>query len=162
MGPRLVRGQGYLVLGPIDRAPGFAQVLAKAREATLWITHRQGASLPDSGEILRVTTLDGAPGTVDPRRVMDLRAAVARFLDARGPGTIVLDCLDVLGAHGGPERVVRALEDLHEEVALRGAVLAVFADPETANPRMLAWLEREFEIFPRAADPRGDEARLLA
>lgn len=157
-----MRGQGYLSLGPADRAHGFAHAALQAREATLWITQRAEASLPDAGEVLRVTTTRAPLGTMDPRRAKDLRAAVAAFLDRRGPGTIVIDCLETLVAHSDAERVVRALEDLHEEIATRGAVLAVFADPETTSPQLVAMLEREFEALPRRADPRADEAPLLA
>lgn len=64
---------------------------------------------------------------------------------------IVVDCASALSLQNGIERAVRALQDLHEEVASREAILVVVLDPRAANPRMLAWLEREFESIPGTA-----------
>jgi len=137
------------------------QAVAGGGEPVLWITDRGDAAVPDRGDVLRITTFSGNPRTLDPKRVHELRAAVAAFLDERGSGTVVLDCADLLALHNGVERVVRALDDLHEEVATRAAVLAVFLDPRGSNPRLLAWLEREFDAMPRAALETDAEARLL-
>jgi hypothetical protein len=62
-----------------------------------------------------------------------------------------MDCVDLLTLHNGVERVVRAIEDLHDDVTTKGGILIVFADPQTANPRLVAWLERELDEFPSRA-----------
>lgn len=101
-------------------------------------------------------------GTADPRRLQDLRAAATTFFDERGPETLVLDCIEALVLHSGVERVLRFVEDLHEETAMRNGVLVVFVDPRWTNPRMIAWLDRELDPFPRDAAPAGVEDRLVA
>lgn len=115
----------------------------------MWITHRQPPSDLGNGETLRVTTLSGTGRTIDPKRLSDLRDAATEFLQ-RGEGTVVLDCLDYLVLHNGPERVARALADVHDQVAVLGGVLVVFVDRRTAGPRLAAWLAREFDPLPRA------------
>lgn len=82
----------------------------------------------------------------------DLRAAARSFLQAHPGGVVFLDCLDCLALHNGVERVVRTIGDLHEDVLTEDAVLVVFIDPTTANPRLVAWLERELDGFPTAAE----------
>ena len=74
----------------------------------------------------------------------------------------MVDCLDPLVVHSGVERVLRFVDDLHEETATRNAILVVFADPRSTNPRMIAWLERELDPFPRTASPPPVEQRLVA
>lgn len=107
-----------------------------------------------------MTTVRGEIGTADPRRLQDIRSTATTFFDERGPGTIVVDCLGSLVLHSGIERVLRFVDDLHEEVAMRDGVLVVFLDPRSVNPRMIAWLERELDPFPR--DASAVEDRLIA
>ena len=111
--------------------------------------------------MLRVTQLGGI-GTADPRRLQDLRAAATTFFDERGPGALVVDCLEPLILHSGVERVLRWIDDLHEETALRDAFLIVFADPRGMNRRMIAWLERELDPLPRDEPRAGIEDHLVA
>ncbi len=139
----------------------FVRVLAGAHTPFLWITSVGTGPVPDGGEVLRVTTVNGRLGTADPRRLQDLRTAVTTFFDEHGPGAVVLDCLETLVVHSGIERVVRLVDDLHEETAMRNAVFVVFADPGSLNPRMVAWLERELDAFPSTAVPPGVEDRLV-
>ena len=162
MGPSLKRGLGYLALDPEDTAVSFVRVLAEARTPFLWITARRLPAPPDGGDVLRVTTLSGAMGTADPRRLQDLRTAATTFFDERGPGALVVDCLDPLVVHSGVERVLRFVDDLHEETATRNALLVVFANPRRTNPRMIAWLERELDPFPRTASVPHPEQPVVA
>lgn len=161
MRPRLIRGLGYLARGPED-AIAFLRSIGATGEASLWITSRADPAAPPGGEVLRVTTLNGGPWTIDPKRLQDLRAGTSAFLDEHASGTVVVDCVDMLTLHNGVERTVRALEDLHEEVATRDAVLVVFVDPRTASPRMVAWLERELDALPESAAPAEPPRGLLA
>ena len=98
--------------------------------------------------MLRVTALAGDPGTVDPKRLADIRAAATAFLDREGGGLVVIDCLEYLALHNGPERVARALADVHDDVTVRGGALVVFVDDRVANPRLVAWLARELDPLP--------------
>src|SRR5881296_793403 len=86
MGPLLERGLGYLALDPAETAVSFVRVLAESHTPFLWITSRSVSAPPDGGDLIRVTTLAGAMGTADPRRLQDLRAAATTFFDERGPG----------------------------------------------------------------------------
>ncbi len=119
----------------------------------LWITQRSAAPPPEIGEILRVTTVGGHPGTVDPKRLAELRADAVSFLEKEGGGLIVLDCLEYLVLHNGADRVARALADVHDDVTIHGGSLVVFVDANTANPRLVAWLAREFDPLPSMAAP---------
>ena len=138
------------------------RVLSEAHTPFLWITARPVSAPPDGGDLIRVTTLAGAMGTADPRRLQDLRAAATTFFDERGPGALVVDCLDPLVVHSGVERVLRFIDDLHEETATRNAILVVFADRRGTNPRMIARLERELDPFPRTASAPRVEPGLIA
>ena len=100
-------------------------------------------------------------GTIDPRRIKELRVAAGAFIDEYGPGTVILDCVDALTLHAGVDRVLRVIDDLHEEVAVRDAILVVFVDPGRTNPRTIARLERELDPFPQDALSQGVEDRLV-
>jgi hypothetical protein len=157
----LKRGLGYLALDPEDTAASFVRVLAAARTPFLWITPVRQSAVPDGGELLRVTTLHDGMGTADPRRLQDLKTAATTFFDERGPGALVLDCLESIVLHSGVERVLRLVEDLHEETAMRNAILVVFADSRGMNPRMIASLERELDAFPRSSTSPRLEHRVV-
>ncbi len=126
----------------------------------LWITQAQPPQLPDGGEVLRVSTVAPENGGLDPKRLGDLRASAATFLGHGDGGLVVLDCLDYLVLHNGPERVARALADVHDEISVHGGAFVVFVDASTANPRLVAWLAREFDPFPSltpdGAHPEAD------
>jgi len=134
--PPLKRGLGYLALDPDDTVLSFVRFLAAARTPFLWMTSDQPRATVDGGDVLRVTTLRGI-GNADPRR------------------------LKALVLHSGVERVLRFVDDLHEETAMRNAFLVVFANPRGMNRRMIAWLERELDALPRDAEPAGVEDHLV-
>lgn len=71
---------------------------------------------------------------------------------------MVLDCLAYLVLHNGPDRVARALADVHDEITVHGGTLVVFVETNTANPRLVAWLAREFDPLPSLATPSGETA----
>lgn len=125
------------------------------------MTSRRIDDPPDGGRVLRITTIPGAVGTVHPRHPQEIRVAASAFIDEYGPGTIVLDAIDDLTLHSGLERVLRVIDDIHEEIAMRGATLVVFADPRRTNPRTIAWLERELDPLPRDLLRPGIEDRLV-
>lgn len=126
---------------------------------SLWITDREWK--PPAGDVLRVTPLPGDSGTVDPKRLGDLRAAAVAFLAQDGAGLVVLDCLEYLVLHNGPDRVARTLADVHDEITMRGGILVVLVDPQTTNPRLAAWLAREFDPLP-SSGPSAADGVLLA
>jgi Protein of unknown function (DUF835) len=157
----LKRGLGYLALDPEVIVPSFLRSLASPQTRFLWMASDRYPDAPEGGEVLRVTTLHRGPGTADPRRLQDLRAAATTFFD-EGPGLLVIDCLPPLILHAGVERVLRFVDDIHEEVAMRDAYLVVFANPRELNRRMIAWLERELDPLPSAVEPPPAEAGRLA
>ena len=158
--PSLRRGLGYLALDPDDTVSSFLRLLAEAHTPFLWLTTERPRAPAEGGEVLRVTTIRGA-GTADPRRLQDIRAVATTFFDERGPGALVIDCLEPLVLHSGIERVLRFVDDLHEETAMRNAFLIVFANPRGTNRRMIAWLERELDPLPRDVEPAGVEDHLV-
>ncbi len=140
---------GYLARVSTDAAAAFAGSLDGAHGALFWITSRASVPAPDGGAFLFVTTARG-PGGVDPKRLGEMRSTAASFLDAHPGGVLIMDCLDLLATHNGVERVVRAIEDMHDDVTTKGGSLIVFVDPRTTNARLIAWLERELEELPTA------------
>lgn len=148
IGPRLERGLGYVALGPAEATVALLHELALARGSYLWVTERAMEPPANGGRVLRLTTL-GTSGGLDPKRLGDLRTSVAGFVAGDASGLVVLDCLDYLVLHNGPERVLRVLADLHDEVSVHGGSLIVFVDARVANPRLVAWLERELDPLPR-------------
>jgi len=151
---------GYLVQDREDLAVPFVRSLSDGGKAFLWITSRAIDAAPEGGDLLRITSLRGGVATADPRRLQDLRFAATTFFDERGPGILVVDCLDSVILHAGIERAVRFVDDLNEETAMRNGVLVVFVDPRSMNPRMIAWLERELDPLPQDATPAGVIDRL--
>ncbi len=112
--------------------------------------------------MVRVTTLAGSGPAIDPKRLGDLRAAASAFLE-QGAGLVVLDCLEYLVLHNGADRVARTLADVHDDVTTHGASLVIFVDANTASPRLVAWLAREFDPLPStASDHPMSEDGLLA
>lgn len=112
--------------------------------------------------MLRVTTLAGKNGTLDPKRLQDLRPAAAAFLADASDGVVLLDCLEYLVLHNGPERVQRALADMHDEVTMHGGSLVVFVNVHVANPRLVAWLQRELDVLPGAQHAVSADEGLFA
>lgn len=112
--------------------------------------------------MLRVTTLAAGQGALDPKRLQELRPAAAAFLTEAEDGVVLLDCLEYLVLHNGAERVQRALADLHDEVTMRGGSLVVFVNERGANPRLVAWLQRELDPLPAGPSPVSGDAGLLA
>jgi Protein of unknown function (DUF835) len=153
---------GYLALDPEDNVASFLESVAEARIQFLWMTTGRPTARPTGGDVLRVTTIRQGLGTVDPRRLQDLRAAATTFFDEHGPGVLVVDCLPPLVLHAGIERVLRFVDDLHEEVAMRDANLVVFADPRELSRRMIAWLERELDPLPPGGEVTPAKGRAAA
>ncbi len=139
-----------MALGPADAAESFVRSTSRSGQPFLWITERGPDAPPDGGQVLRVTTLSGGRGTLDPKRLQDLRPAAAAFLAGSADGVVLLDCLEYLALHNGPERVQRALADVHDEVTMHGGSLVVFVNARVANPRLVAWLQRELDALPGA------------
>jgi hypothetical protein len=151
---------GYLALDPDGTVSSFLRLLAGAHLPFLWITSERPRAPAEGGEVLHVSRIRGF-GTADPRRLQDIHAAATTFFDERGPGALVIDCLEPLVLHSGVERVLRFVDDLHEETAMRNALLVVFANPRGTNRRMIAWLERELDPLPRDVEPAGVEGHLV-
>ena len=82
--PPLKRGLGYLALDPEDTVPSFLRSMADAQTRFLWMTSAPPSAAPEGGDLLRVTTLRRGLGTVDPRRLQDLRTAATTFFDENG------------------------------------------------------------------------------
>lgn len=156
-----MRGLGYLTRALDEVSLSALREVGGGPNPFLWITSGAGFPAAADAQILRVLP-SGGNGDADARRPQDLRARVAGFLDGRDGGVVVVDCADLLASECGTERAVRALQDLHEEVARRDAVLVVVLEPRTARPRMLAWLEREFDPLPDQALDRAIAAGLPA
>ncbi len=155
----LERGLGYLALASADDVPAYLRCLAPRGGGSLWITSRPDVARTDGGDVLWVSGLPRPGPTVDPKRLQEMRNAARVFLELHRGGLVILDCLDALVLHNGVERVVRSVEDLHDDVTTEGAILVVFLDPRGANPRLIAWLERELDGLPteisRAVPPEG-------
>lgn len=155
------RGLGYVALGPADAALTFLGSAASAGKPYLWITERPSEHPPGDGQILRVTTVSGTVESVNPKRLSDLRAVAAAFVGDAADGVVLLDCIEYLVLHNGAERVERALADLHDEVTMHGGSLVVFVDVRVANPRLVAWLQRELDPLPAPADLVSEDVSLL-
>lgn len=146
IGPRLERGLGYVAAGSPDAASALIRAAGTGRY--LWLTQRGPTPAPDGGQVIRVTTLEADGSTLDPKRLGDLRAAACAFLEGGPGGLVVLDCLEYLVLHNGPDRVARVLADLHDDITVHGGTLVLFVESRTANPRLVAWLAREFDPLP--------------
>lgn len=142
-------------MGPPEETLAFLQSLARDPRPHLWITDRPSMLSAEGAQVLRVTTVGGQEGTVDPKRLGDLRAAAAAFVSGDASSLVILDCLEYLVLHNGAERVLRALADLHDEVTMNGGSLIVLVDARLSNPRLVAWLERELDLLPFDNVPDG-------
>ena len=154
--PRVAPGLGYVALGSSEETLALLGSLATAHRTVLWITDRAREDLGEDAHVLRVTTLGDLEGGVDPKRLGDLRDAVIAFVSRDASGLVILDCMEYLVLHNGADRVLRALADLHDVVTMNGGSLVVFVDVHLANPRLVAWLERELDALPVDAVASGE------
>lgn len=148
----LERGLGYLARVPEDASATFLRSIALHHTGCLLLTAVDGRTMGDGEESVRVSTVADGPGSIDPKRLPELRAAAVAFLDRCPGGLIILDCLESLALHNGVERVVRIVEDLHDEVSTREATLLVLIDAARTNPRLLAMLARELDDLPSPSE----------
>lgn len=111
---------------------------------------------------MRVSSAARGPATVDPKRLPDLRAVALAFLSRRPGGLIILDCLESLALHNGVERVVRVVEDLHDDISTREATLLVLIDAARTNPRLHAMLARELDDLPSSSESPSPPDALFA
>lgn len=162
MALRLEPGLGYVALGPAEATRALLSSLAASHPSYLWVTDRTQDPPANGGAVLRVTTLSGKNGTVDPKRLGDLRASAAAFVSNDASGLVILDCLEYLVLHNGAERVLRALADLHDEITMHGGSLVVVVDERIGNPRLVAWLERELDALPSPSAPFSETGVLPA
>jgi hypothetical protein len=149
-----MRGQGYVAWALDDAALSVLREADGGPRPFLWFTSPGGTARAADAEIVRVDAL-GTGAALDARRPQDLRTRVAAFLAGRDGGIVVVDCTDLLVNRNGAERAMRALQDLHEEIASHAAILVVLVDARSTGARMLAWLEREFDILPSVALDRA-------
>ncbi len=156
------RGLGYIALGPADAAASYAEAASSSGKPYLWVTERGPEAPPAGGRVMRLTPLSEGPGTLDPKRLQDLRPSAAEFLAGAADGLVLLDSLEYLVLHNGAERVQRALADLHDEVVMHGGSLVVFVNARVANPRLVAWLQRELDPLPSSEPAASPEEGLLA
>src|SRR5574340_1018814 len=91
MALRLEPGLGYVALGPAEATRALLSSLAASHPSYLWVTDRTQDPPANGGAVLRVTTLSGKNGTVDPKRLGDLRASAAAFVSSDASGLVILD-----------------------------------------------------------------------
>jgi hypothetical protein len=146
IGPLAPQGVGYLV--PVLDAATFdaLRALRGRRDPVLWLRISSG-SLTEARGVTRFDVDAVRPGNGTPSGPEDVAVHVRAFLDAHGRAMVVVDCVDDPSSRLGSDRAVRLLQDFHETITARDAVLLV-AQPRRAGSRIAAYLEREFEPFP--------------
>lgn len=117
-------------------------------------------SLTDARGVTRFHVDAVRPGNGTPSGPEGVTVHLRAFLDAHARAMVVVDCVGDLSSRLVSERAVRLLQDFHETITARDAVLLV-AQPRRAGSRIAAYLEREFEPFPHDALHRAFVRELI-
>ncbi|HTY47709.1 MAG TPA: DUF835 domain-containing protein [Methanomassiliicoccales archaeon] len=97
---------------------------------------------------ITVLTLSGQVGEnrLDPTNLSILSHTVREFLKKSPTAAVMIDGLEYLFSNNQPDKVVRFVQSLRDEVIMTGATLLIPLDPETIEERYRSMFERDFEI----------------
>lgn len=96
--------------------------------------------------ILWLATQAG-PDRLDPANLSILQHNITEFLRRNHGGTVMLDGIEYLLTENPPEKVVRMMQSLRDEVIMNGALLIIPVDPNALDEKRRSMLEREFEVL---------------
>lgn len=149
--PRLTRGRAYLLeLPSLERMLGSVAQETSEGLPALIICRTHPDQVRSRYGLMQTPFIwlaqSPGPDRVDPSNLQMLTHITTEFV-RRGPSMIALEGLEHLLLNNEPNKVLRFLGQLRDEVIVNGSILLVSIDPNTLTERQRAILEREFDII---------------
>jgi len=88
------------------------------------------------------------PNNINPGNLQLLAHMTTEFV-RKGPSLVVIDGLEYLLVNNDPNRIMKFLGQLRDEVIVKGSILLVSIDPRALTERQRAILEREMDMVIR-------------
>ncbi|HEX9907950.1 MAG TPA: DnaA/Hda family protein, partial [Thermoplasmata archaeon] len=98
-------------------------------------------------EILWLTDKESSQEKTVPPSLEMIIHVIQEFMNAEGPGMIVLDGIQYLVSNTNFEAALRFLRSLVDEMSESDDIFAISLSPETMKPQELSILEREMEVL---------------
>lgn len=91
---------------------------------------------------------DSSITTINPTDLATLINAIKDFLtETKSEGVILIDGIEYLSVHNGPEAVAKMIQSLNEFVVLQNARLIITLNPKGIDKKIMTVLEREMKII---------------
>lgn len=87
------------------------------------------------------------PNRIEPSNISILKHAVNEYLRQGERAVVIIDSLEYILENNDPDKVMRMLFDLRDEIIMTDSTLIISLDPETIEMQKMAFLEREFSVI---------------
>lgn len=84
---------------------------------------------------------------LDPSNLSIMQHTITEFLCKKPGAVVMLDGIEYLFSNNPPDRVVRMIQSVRDEVIISKASFLIPLNPETVDIRHLSMFEREFEVM---------------
>ena len=84
---------------------------------------------------------------LDPSNLSIMQHTITEFLHKKSGAVVMLDGIEYLFSNNPPDRVVRMIQSVRDEVIISEASFLIPLNPETVDIRHLSMFEREFEVM---------------
>ena len=86
------------------------------------------------------------PNRIEPSNISILKHAVNEYLRQGEKAVVIIDSLEYIMENNDPDKVMRMLFDLRDEIIMTDSTLIISLDPDTIEDQKMAYLEREFNV----------------
>jgi hypothetical protein len=86
------------------------------------------------------------PNRIEPSNISILKHAVNEYLRQGQKAVVIIDSLEYIMENNDPDKVMRMLFDLRDEIIMTDSTLIISLDPDTIEMQKMAFLEREFNV----------------
>ena len=86
------------------------------------------------------------PNRIEPSNISILKHAVNEYLRQGEKAVVIIDSLEYIMENNDPDKVMRMLFDLRDEIIMTDSTLIISLDPDTIENQKMAYLEREFNV----------------
>ena len=153
--PVQIAGKEQTALLVEEKQPSTAYALLNERarqgSACLLVTRTHPQVVKEQYKVEAVPMLwlatQAGPGRLDPANLSILQHNITEFLRRNRGGTVMLDGIEYLLTENPPEKVVRLMQSLRDEVIVNGALFIIPVDPKALDEKRMSMLEREFEVL---------------
>jgi hypothetical protein len=86
------------------------------------------------------------PDRIEPSNLFIIRQIVSEYLRRGEKAAVIIDSLEYLLENNPPDKVMKMLYDLRDEIVMTDSALILSVDPLTLKSKHMARLEREFAL----------------